>query len=550
MAPDPFQKARLDDLGRKFEEGLRVFRDAGKDVTSLPWFLVIGPSSAGKSELIRRSGVGFPAGLQDPMQGAGGTLNIHWWFTNYAVLLDVAGGLTGTPGRESEWEALLARIRLARPRTPVNGVVVVLSASQLLVQPDAEVVRAARALRGGLDKLAGSFKSLILPVYVFVSQCDRLVGYRELTDCFGDPIAKQQMLGCSWSGLDVRTPAAPRVEQAAALLRRRLWRRTLGVLPWFQDQQSASSLLCLPESFARLAERVVLATARLFPDNESGMSLQLRGLYFGNAMQQGGVLDLEAAALQGIPLHEYSPEWAETEERSAFIRDVLLSKVFRERELAVFVRRTWLGRLAERLRPASAPGIVVPSTERELIRELTPATSAAPRPAPRVEPPHDPEVPAPPSPPRVGPGRLRSPKGLVPYTGSERFAFLSYANRDAETVVPWLESVHGVGLRVWWDAGITAGRPYNDVIAERIRACTVFVVFLTPGVIDSEWVQDEIDRAKKLRKTRIAVTASEIKIPDGLDLLLGRMQRIETTNQAESLRQLSEALRLHLTPNG
>ncbi|MCE7974862.1 MAG: TIR domain-containing protein [Leptolyngbya sp. PLA1] len=549
MAPDPLQLARLEDLGRKFEDGLRVFREAGKSVDSLPWFLFIGPPSSGKSELIRHCGVGFPPGLQDRMQGMGGTVNIHWWFTNYAVLLDVAGGLTIAPGRQCEWEALLARIRLARPRTPVNGVVVVLSASQLLVQPDAEIVRSARALRASLDVLSGSFRSLVLPVYLFVSQCDRLVGYREFTDPIQDPYVAQQMLGRSWAGTEVHAPAELRLEEAARALHGRLWARVLGWLPFCESRDAAASLLCLPESFDRLIPRIGLVTSRLFPDEHLGRSLQLRGLYFGNAVRQGGVLDLGAAALQGIPIHEYSPDWAESEERSNFIRDVLLSKVLRERDLATFDRVTWLSRLARRLLPASGPRVEPRTTEPDLIRELTPEISRAPGPPAAVAPPGDPKVPEAPPPQHFGPGRLRSPKGLTPYTGSERFAFLSYANRDAEAVVPWLEAVHEAGLRVWWDAGITAGRPYNDVIAERIRACTVFVVFLTPGVIDSEWVQDEIDRAKKLRKTRIAVTATAIKIPDGLDLLLGRMQRIETANRAESIRQLSESLRLHLVSN-
>jgi len=31
--------------------------------------------------------------MQDEFQGVGGTINMNWWFTNNAVLLDTAGRL-------------------------------------------------------------------------------------------------------------------------------------------------------------------------------------------------------------------------------------------------------------------------------------------------------------------------------------------------------------------------------------------------------------------------------------------------------------------------
>jgi type VI protein secretion system component VasK len=41
-ASDPAQKARMDDLRKKFEEGVLAFKAAGKDLYSLPWYMVVG----------------------------------------------------------------------------------------------------------------------------------------------------------------------------------------------------------------------------------------------------------------------------------------------------------------------------------------------------------------------------------------------------------------------------------------------------------------------------------------------------------------------------
>src|ERR1700712_823848 len=86
-------RAKLDDMRRKFQEGLDRFRQTGKSLYTMPWYLVVGESGSGKTEAIRRSQVPCPAGFQDPLQGAGGTVNMNWWFTNYGVILDTAGRL-------------------------------------------------------------------------------------------------------------------------------------------------------------------------------------------------------------------------------------------------------------------------------------------------------------------------------------------------------------------------------------------------------------------------------------------------------------------------
>ena len=61
-------RAKLDDMRRKFQEGLDKFRATGKSLYTMPWYLVVGESGSGKTEAIRRSQVPAPAGFQDPLQ--------------------------------------------------------------------------------------------------------------------------------------------------------------------------------------------------------------------------------------------------------------------------------------------------------------------------------------------------------------------------------------------------------------------------------------------------------------------------------------------------
>lgn len=98
---DPESLSRLKTLEDKFNKGIRKFRESGKDIYELPWYIIIGPSGSGKScalregrlpgmELIR------PDDSNEPAVGEKGkiaaTLCMDWWFGDDSVILDTAGG--------------------------------------------------------------------------------------------------------------------------------------------------------------------------------------------------------------------------------------------------------------------------------------------------------------------------------------------------------------------------------------------------------------------------------------------------------------------------
>jgi len=62
---DPGQRARLDDLRKKFQSGVDAYKSRGKDLYKLPWYVIVGEPGSGKTEAIRHSNVGFPPGMQD-----------------------------------------------------------------------------------------------------------------------------------------------------------------------------------------------------------------------------------------------------------------------------------------------------------------------------------------------------------------------------------------------------------------------------------------------------------------------------------------------------
>src|SRR5262249_56083191 len=105
----------------------------------LPWYVIIGAPASGKSTAINNSGLRFPMG-QPKLSGTGGTKNCDWWFAEEAIILDTAGRYAfsddNEPDRE-EWLEFLRLLRKIRPQAPLNGLIVTVSAHELL-RPQAD----------------------------------------------------------------------------------------------------------------------------------------------------------------------------------------------------------------------------------------------------------------------------------------------------------------------------------------------------------------------------------------------------------------------------
>ncbi len=363
---DPSQRAKLDNLRQNFQRGVDKFRAAGKDIYKLPWYLVVGEPGAGKTEAIRHCNVGFPPGLQDELQGAGGTINMNWWFTNHAIMLDTAGRLMFeevAPGSTSEWREFLGLLRRSRPNCPVNGLVLVIPADSLIKDSADAIAKKASRIAQQLNTIQGVL-DVRFPVFVLITKTDLINGFREFFEHVKDPILQHQILG--WSNPDeLDQPFRPElVDQHLQHVVSKVRRRRLGLLqdptprgetsagstvPWSAPEESAAvvrrldevdSLFSLPTSVGLLAPRLRRYLEMIFVPNEwSGKPLFLRGIYFTSAMREGTALDLELAEAVGVPV-DTLPDKVWSRDSAYFLRDLFLEKIFKERGLVTRASNT------------------------------------------------------------------------------------------------------------------------------------------------------------------------------------------------------------------
>jgi len=224
--------ARVDDLRKKFENGIEKFRAAGKNLYDFPWYMIAGEPGSGKTEAIRHCNIGFPPGLQDQFQGAGGTINMNWWFTDHAVILDTAGRLMFEEvetGGSSEWKEFLTLLKKSRPRCPINGVFLVIPSDSLIKDTADEIEQKASKIAKQFDIIQRSL-DVRFPVFVVVTKSDLINGFRDFFDNLEDPQLQHQIMG--WSNpAPLDEPYNPGfVDQHLKTIQGRLYRRRLALL--------------------------------------------------------------------------------------------------------------------------------------------------------------------------------------------------------------------------------------------------------------------------------------------------------------------------------
>lgn len=248
----------------------------------LPWYLVIGPEGAGKVSLIRSAGLRGPKddhladGLETRVNGSG----THWWFTEQAVLISVAGRAMrerSDPTGADTWKGVLEFLAAHRPRLPANGIVVVVSVATLLGEGAAE---AATILRARLQE-ATRLLQVGLQVYVVVSQCDRLLGFGEL---FG-PMDERDRLASFGAVLPTVTrrdgdrSVVPRLgdglfrafEQAARLIPFRAAAE--------RDSARRARMLSLPEQLQVVGDAALRLAAELGRAGRYDKAVAIRGVF-------------------------------------------------------------------------------------------------------------------------------------------------------------------------------------------------------------------------------------------------------------------------------
>ena len=344
---EPANVAKLDDLRKKFEEGTRKFQSAGKSLYSFPWYVIVGEPGSGKTEAIRHCNVGFPPGLQDEFQGTGGTINMNWWFTDHAVILDTAGRLMFEEvetGGSKEWREFLNLMKRYRPRCPINGVLLVIPSDSLIRDTADQIEQKASKIARQFDVIQRTL-DVRFPVFVVVTKSDLINGFRDFFENLQDPQLQHQILGWSNPAPLDESYNPDFVDQHLQTIRGRLFRRRLALLhevmseePGVEKIRTADTLYAFPQSLTKIAPRMARYLELIFSVGSqwSCKPLFFRGIYFTSSMREGSALDEDLAESLGVPVDSLPDGRVWERDRAYFLRDLFVKKIFREQGLVTY----------------------------------------------------------------------------------------------------------------------------------------------------------------------------------------------------------------------
>nr|WP_274612862.1 type VI secretion system membrane subunit TssM [Bradyrhizobium brasilense] len=335
----------VDLIRRRFEDALKVLRDtvfAGKGGPSylfeLPWYIIIGPSGAGKTTILRNSGLEFPLTERlgvDPVAGVGGTRNCDWWFTEEAVFIDTASRYT-TQDSDAEvdraaWHGFLNLLTMHRRRRPINGILVAIGLCDLLSSND-DRRRLVQSIRSRIQELVKTF-GMRIPVYVLVTKCDLVLGFTEYFDDL-DHESRAQVWGKTFP---LEGPG-DHIEDAVTLVIQQLAERLEGSLAFrMHDERNPNRramMYMFPKELWSIRTAVAGFVSEVFRPSRFEVRPMLRGVYLTGAAQEGAPIERMSGAIRrNFGLHASPARSSIGPGKTFFIKRLLTDVIFAEQGL-------------------------------------------------------------------------------------------------------------------------------------------------------------------------------------------------------------------------
>lgn len=319
----------------------RIFTGSEKGIYQMPWYVFIGPPGSGKTTALMNSGLRFP--LQQKLgagsiKGIGGTRQCDWWFSEKAVWIDTAGRFTtqdSDPHTDAAgWKHFLSLLKTHRPLQPLNGVILALSATELLGDEQSRESTFNR-IRLRLQELVDGL-GMCPPVYLLLTKLDQISGFEESFELLSKEGVRQgwginfdygKPLG------DILNPDSPEglLASLKALLAR-LNEQTLERLENVHSSNRRIKIFGFPHELGKLFPQLVQGVQHIFAGQSVFEKLvTLRGIYLSSGTQFGTGLD----RLVG----ELSNSGGPTKGRAYFIEGVLKEVILAERHLASWSKR-------------------------------------------------------------------------------------------------------------------------------------------------------------------------------------------------------------------
>jgi len=253
----------------------------------IPWIMMLGAAGSGKTRSLKEAGFKLPLG--DPVGGRAGERDeCKWWFFEKGIVIDVSGDLVlnedGYSSNKKLWRLFLRLLQKHRPERPIDGVVLTIPCSDLIGKDAADQTDLDEAARKAdllANKLldAQKFLGIRFPVYVLVTGCDRLEGFKSY--CLNIPEKlSDNMFGWSAPHSIDTGYSSEWVKRAFNSINRDIFQTQFELFTEKSHLHEPDGLFLLPENIKKLVSPLQIYLDRVFRQSVYHDSYMFRGLYF------------------------------------------------------------------------------------------------------------------------------------------------------------------------------------------------------------------------------------------------------------------------------
>ncbi len=309
----------------------------------IPWYLLVGEVASGKSTIVSQTDLHLPFG--PPSQNSFRSQKItDWWFFDQGIVLDTIGDCVlrsdGLTSDERGWKSLLHQLVKHRPQRPIDGIILTIPCRDLLLatSEDSEVRARIKNKAAAIYKKLCQAQHLLgmnFPVYVIISQCDALPGFRS----FGQHLParlRQEIVG--WSNPYTLETAFSTdwIDQAFESLQHDLCQVQVEMFAVAEhESEGRDELFMFPREFLNMKDQLGIYLTQLFKESVYHETFFLRGMYFCGDVQDNP-LEM-TSALEGGPQkvgeHLANPS-SKSVPQIAFLKHLFERRIFPEHALA------------------------------------------------------------------------------------------------------------------------------------------------------------------------------------------------------------------------
>lgn len=254
----------------------------GDALYALPWYMVFGRPTSGKSTSLRNANLLLPS-IDFSEHKDGSTLNLEWWLYEEGIVIDTAGRYAVPDNIErdrKEWNNLLGMLSRHRQKEPLNGLVLAIAANRLLECTEEEILEEGRQVRNSINHLMDKLEVKV-PVYLMVTKSDLIPGFKDWANYLPEALKTQAM---GYLNDATTSDVDSVIDTALDNVLDRL--KEVRLLMMEQTDEPDESLLTLPSSMEGLRDGLHTFIRTALKGNAYQEAPHFRGLYFSSSIQE------------------------------------------------------------------------------------------------------------------------------------------------------------------------------------------------------------------------------------------------------------------------